>query len=156
MLVVWGLSLLIVTISNWGIPVSLVILGVPGAEIPLSVALLGAYALGGGIAALFLSIWRLQDYWQERQMVTLLAKLEDRLYALEQKARPDYFLPVGQEAVHFADSPFSEKQTTDLEEDNSNWDTEALTNSEDDDWDPYRDSSLTDEDWDPPYPPSKD
>lgn len=155
LVVLWGLSLLIVTISNWGIPVSLVMLGSAGAEVPLSIALLGAYFLGGGIAALFLSSWRLHDYWQERQMVILLEKLEDRLYTLEQKVRPDYFLPVGQESIHFADNPFSEKQSTDLKEENSNWDPMEPPANAEDDWDPYDDSSLADEDWDPPYPPTR-
>ncbi|NJK63886.1 MAG: hypothetical protein HC921_15465, partial [Synechococcaceae cyanobacterium SM2_3_1] len=44
----WGLVLVIFVIQNWGTDVSLVIAGAGGGSVPLPIAALGAYLLGGG------------------------------------------------------------------------------------------------------------
>lgn len=92
---VWGLVLVIFVIQNWGTDVSLVIAGSAGqGSVPLPIAVLGAYLLGGGVGAVLVGSWRLHDYWRLRQAEQLLMQIEDRMYALEQQQyRQDVYLP---------------------------------------------------------------
>ncbi len=84
-----SLALLICVVQNWQTDVPVIIAGSSGeSTVPLSIALLGAYGIGGGIGALMVGGWRLHTYYVLRRANRDLMSLEDRLYGLEDRLGP--------------------------------------------------------------------
>lgn len=81
-----GLLLLIFVVQNWKTGISLVLLGSVGGPIPLPIALVSAYLLGGGIGALFLFSERFHDYY-------LLRRARKAFIAESRTSSFDHYLP---------------------------------------------------------------
>ncbi|NJM00778.1 MAG: hypothetical protein HC924_19360 [Synechococcaceae cyanobacterium SM2_3_2] len=89
-----GIPALIFAVQNWGTPVALVFLGQTLISLPLSLSLLAAYGLGGGLGMLLLSSWRFHDRVLLRKSQKQLELLNGRLIELERlRYRPNYSLP---------------------------------------------------------------
>ncbi|MGF1574888.1 MAG: hypothetical protein ACFCU9_02915 [Cyanophyceae cyanobacterium] len=89
-----GIPVLIFAVQNWGTSVALVFLGQTLISLPLSLSLLAAYGLGGGLGMLLLGSWRFHDRVLLRKSQKQLELLNGRLIELErQRYRPNYSLP---------------------------------------------------------------
>ncbi len=89
-----GIPILIFGVQNWGTSVAVVVLGQPLFALPLSLSILAAYGLGGGIGMLLLGSWRFHDRVILRQSQKSLDLLNGRLMQLERsRYRPNYSLP---------------------------------------------------------------
>ena len=89
-----GIPILIFGVQNWGTSVAVVFLGQPLFALPLSISMLAAYGLGGGIGMLLLGSWRFHDRVILRQSQKSLDLLNGRLMQLERsRYRPNYSLP---------------------------------------------------------------
>ncbi len=89
-----GIPVLIFGVQNWGTSVAVVFLGQPLLALPLSLSMLAAYGLGGGIGMLLLGSWRFHDRVILRQSQKSLDLLNGRLMQLERsRYRPNYSLP---------------------------------------------------------------
>lgn len=87
-----GIPVLIFGIQNWGTSVAVVFLGQSLVALPLSLSILAAYGLGGGLGMLLLGSWRFHDRVILRQSQKSLDLLNGRLMQLE-RYRPSYSLP---------------------------------------------------------------
>ncbi len=131
LLILAGLSLLVLTIQNWN-SVPIVVAG-QISTLPLSIALLAAYALGAGLGALILGIWVFHDRLLLKQADRQLARLTEQLDWLENEPdRQDYLLP-GDRVENDASQP-------DRVASPYSYGFNPTLASEDDDWDHDQDS----------------
>lgn len=94
LMAILGIPLLILMVQNWSIPVTLTFLSRPLPTVPLSLSLLGSFALGGGVGMLLLLIWRFHGRILLRKAQKQLELLNARLVEVErQRYKPDYLLP---------------------------------------------------------------